>query len=233
MPWNRSSARNKAAVALALVGALQMPLAIANELHSGARMDRQALIDSAQDAKLEPGYAWSQPYCFRYHSQHPNLLILGDSIFDGWSGYLLRLFPRAVIDARVGRQFAGGIRQFRWLLQYPGIQRIKNIVVELGTNGAVTPQQVQQFMRLAGQREVVFVVPEVPRPWEREVQALYESLPETYSNVRLVYWNRISAPEGREIPADYWPGGVHPNWAGIQRLAEGLQAVLKSTEQRG
>ncbi|MCE5361316.1 MAG: hypothetical protein JJ714_10145, partial [Acidithiobacillus sp.] len=136
MPWKRWSARSRVAVAVALAGALQMPLAIANALHSGLRMDQQALLDSAQDAKLEPGYAWSQPYCFRYHTQHPNLLILGDSIFDGWSGYLLRLFPRAIIDAKVGRQFSGGIRQLRWLLQYPGVQRIKTIVVELGTNGA-------------------------------------------------------------------------------------------------
>lgn len=173
-------------------------------------------------------YAWNQPYCLRYRTQHPTLLILGDSIFDGWSGYLLHVFPKALVDARVSRQFSSAIPIYRSLLTYAGIRSIQTVVVELGTNGPVTPEQIAQFMQLAGpRRRVLFIVPEVPRAWETEVQSLYERLPEEYPNVRLVYWNRLSTlPDGQENPRYFWPDGVHPNWRGIQVLVQGLAQAL-------
>lgn len=212
---------------ISVLALLSSTPALASSTHSGWRMDQNAALAFRGDAILRPGYAWDNPFCLRYHSKRPNLLIIGDSIFDGWSGYLLHVFPRAIIDARVGRQFSAGISQYRWLLQYPGVRAIRTVVVELGTNGAVTANQVAAFMRLAGpERRVILVVPEVPRPWESEVQHLYESLPAQYPNIDLVYWNRISARGGKEIAAYYWRGGVHPNWLGIQALVNGLRQVV-------
>ncbi len=197
---------------------------------AGATSHRVAMERLAQNTQAapQPGYAWDQPYCLRYRSAHPNLLILGDSIFDGWSGYLLHVFPGALIDARVGRQFSSAIPIYRELLAYPGVQEIRTVVVELGTNGPVTPDQVAQFMALVGpDRRVVFIVPEVPRPWEQEVQSLYEQLPRVYPNLRLEYWNRLSElSDGQENRAYFWGDGVHPNWAGIQVLVSGLRQTL-------
>ena len=195
----------------------------------GATSNRVAMRRIVENLQVspQPGYAWTQPYCLRYRSAHPNLLILGDSIFDGWSGYLLHVFPKSFIDARVGRQFSSAIRIYQSLLVYTGIYSIQTVVVELGTNGPVTPQQIARFMKLAGNRRVIFIVPEVPRPWEREVQKLYEGLPDRYPNIRLEYWNRISTlPNGRENPAYFWGDGVHPNWIGIQALVAGLQEQI-------
>jgi hypothetical protein len=175
----------------------------------------------------KPGYAWDHPDCLRYITSRPKLLILGDSIFDGWSGYLLHVFPDAIIDARVSRQFSSAIPIYRRLLGYSGVRAINTIVVELGTNGPVTPEQIARFMRLADGRRVIFIVPQVPRPWANEVQTLYQSLPTQYPNVRLVYWNRLSAlPNGQENPAYFWGDGVHPNWMGIQVLVNGLSRAL-------
>lgn len=200
---------------------------------AGATTNQVAMRRIQQDLQVSPqaDYAWDKPSCRRYRSMHPDLLILGDSIFDGWSGYLLHTFPGALVDARVGRQFSSAIPIYQKLLSYTGVQAIRTIVVELGTNGAVTPAQVAQFMALAGpDRSVIFIVPEVPRPWEREVQTLYEGLPQKYPNVHLEYWNRISTlPGGQENPAYFWGDGVHPNWAGIQALVGGLVAVLGET----
>lgn len=187
-------------------------------------------IAQNREAAPQAGYAWDRPYCLRYRSRHPDLLILGDSIFDGWSGYLLRVFPRAVIDARVGRQFSSAIPVYRGLLRYPGIRSIQTVVVELGTNGPVYPRQIREFMALAGQRRVVFIVPQVPRPWAGEVQSLYSRLPGEYPNIRLEYWNRLSGVSGQENMAYFWGDGVHPNWQGIQVLVSGLQQVLESWE---
>jgi hypothetical protein len=181
----------------------------------------------------QPGYAWDHRHCLRYITPKPDLLILGDSIFDGWSGYLLHVFPRALIDARVGRQFSSAISIYRWLLGYSGVRAINTIVVELGTNGPVTPDQIARFMMLADGRRVIFIVPQVPRPWASEVQTLYQSLPSRYPNVRLVYWNRISdLPNGQENPAYFWGDGVHPNWMGIQVLVNGLSRALLAEENQ-
>lgn len=198
--------------------------------NAAATSETEALFRLSQDRNTAPNqdYAWTQPYCLRYFSSHPNLLIIGDSIFDGWSGYLLHVFPRALVDARVSRQFFQGILVYRNLLHYSDIRKTRTVVVELGTNGPVTARQVEQFMNLAGpNRRVIFIVPEVPRPWAYEVQKLYYSLPSRYPNLRLEYWNRISSlSDGKENPAYFWPDGVHPNWDGIEALVHGLQMTL-------
>lgn len=202
-------------------------IAAGNPYQSGIGMAEAAQRAAAQNRIEHPDYAWSQPYCLRYRSQEPNLLILGDSIFDGWSGYLLHVFPRAVVDAKVGRQFSTGVQDYARLRQYSGIRAIRTIVVELGTNGTVYPADVGRFMRMVGSRRVIFIVPEVPRPWEKEVQSLYEELPRYYPNVRLVYWNRLAQlPNGQENPRYFWGDGVHPNWSGIQVLVGSLQQAV-------
>ncbi len=199
-------------------------------VHAAATSFSDAMTRLSQNTQVAPraDYAWDQPFCLRYRTQNPSLLIIGDSIFDGWSGYLLHVFPRALVDARVSRQFSQGIRVYRHLLDYSGIRKIRTVVVELGTNGPVTQRQVAQFMNLVGPyRQVIFIVPEVPRPWAHEVQKLYSSLPSRYPNLRLEYWNRISSlPDGKENQAYFWPDGVHPNWNGIQVLVRGLQKTL-------
>ena len=212
------------------------PALAANAPHAGgATSHRVAMQRIAQDMAIAPklSYVWDRPYCLRYRSAHPDLLILGDSIFDGWSGYLLHVFPGAIVDARVGRQFASAIPIYQKLLAYPGVRAVRTVVVELGTNGPVTPEQVSQFLRLAGpKRRGVFIVPQVPRPWAHEVQSLYDRLPQRYPNVRLEYWNRLSTlPDGRENPAYFWGDGVHPSWAGIQVLVSGLRKVLQQEDR--
>jgi lysophospholipase L1-like esterase len=210
-------------------------LMVCTVAHAQRYLDREAIRDAQSDVRQQPGYAWDHFACLRCRSKHPDVLILGDSIFDGWSGYLLLVFPNAIIDAKVGRQFSGGITQYRSLLRYSGVRKIRTIVVELGTNGAVTHGQVARFMQLAGpERRVIFIVPEVPRPWEKEVQTLYAGLPTYYKNVRLVWWNRLSTTSsGQERAADFWPDGVHPNWTGIQAMVHGLQAIIWKGDHDG
>lgn len=170
---------------------------------------RPAFIRAVRKENL----AWPHKFCLRYQTKNPDLLIIGDSIFDGWSGYLLKVFPKAIVDAKVGRQFSQGVVDYQKLLQYPGIRDIRTIVIELGTNGPVTKSQVIRLMNLAGpNRHVVWITPFVPRPWQNEVLATCNWAKEMYpKNLFLVHWHRAA-----ERQSDwFFPDGVHPNSTGI------------------
>ncbi len=189
-------------------------------------LDRAAMLDMKQDISVAPatGYAWGQSHCLRYRVSQPNVLILGDSIFDGWSGYLLHVFPKAVVDARVGRQFSTGVTDYRNLLHYQGISRINTIVLELGTNGTVTKSQVQRMMRMAGNHRMVYwITPLVPRPWQAEVLRTAHWAAAHYKNIRLVRWHSFANGH----PNWFWSDGVHPNWDGIQHLVGLLKFSMK------
>jgi hypothetical protein len=185
-------------------------------------MNHAAKVDAAHDAIEQPSYAWTQSSCMRTASQSPNMLFLGDSIFDGWSGYLIHEFPGAFIDAEVGRQFSAAIPIYRSLMRYQGIQNIQTIIVELGTNGAVAPSQISQFMALAGNRQVIFIAPKVDRSWGPEVDHLYAALPRYYPNVRVMDWQSISV----DHPDYFWADGIHPNWRGIQAMVSHLKQMV-------
>ncbi len=216
-------------ILLVLMGPISCSVAQGERyLDYAARKDAQADLTSAP----QPQWVWTRNHTFRAKTTTPNMLIFGDSIFDGWSGYLLHIFPTAVINAKVGRQFSSAPRLYQALLRYPVISRINWIVIELGTNGPVTPNQIAQFMKLVGaQRQVIFIIPAVPRPWAPEVIGLYQSLPKYYPNIHLVPWNVLASnSEGKEKMKYFWGDGVHPNWKGIQVL---VQALKNQLQQQG
>lgn len=176
------------------------------------------------DHNWHADYVWGHSQCLSYTTNHPDLLILGDSIFDGWSGYLLHVFPGAVVDARVSRQFSTGVNDYQNLMQYEGIRRIRTIVVELGTNGPITKSQVRRFMAVAGSRTVIWITPSVPRPWQNEVlQTIYWAA-SIYPHIHLVHWHALAQGHSQWFRG----GGVHPNWSGIQQEVSALQKVVYS-----
>lgn len=187
-------------------------------------LDEAAQLDAHKDLSIspKPGYAWTKNYCYRHNTRHPNLLIIGDSIFDGWSGYLLHEFPRALIDAKVGRQFYSAIPLYDYWKRYPITRKVSRIVLELGTNGAVTPTEVMEFMKLAGKRYVYLITPSVPRPWQNEVLSVYHWAAKVYPNVRLVHFHKLAEGHLRW----FWPDQVHPNWRGIQEEVRALKESL-------
>lgn len=186
-------------------------------------LDRMALIDAYKDYAQapRPDYVLDANSVLRYplDGQAPQMIIIGDSILTGWSGYFAHVFPDAVIDGRVGRQFSS-ILPIWTSMQHHGLtQSATAVIVELGTNGYVNPDDMQRFLRMAGPRQVFLVVPEMPRPWEHEVQSLYIQIAAQHSNVHLVRWDLLS----KNQPSYYWTDMVHPNWTGIQVMVHAIQ----------
>ncbi len=181
-------------------------------------LDRAAIADAQLDQRSSLAHdVNTQPSIVRI-PRDPNMIILGDSIVDGWAGYFARIFPSAVIDARVGRQFAAAPGVLSRLFQIPPIRKVRAIVVELGTNGPVHIAQMASFLRVAGKRRIFLVVPFVPRPWAAEVASRYLALAQLDPRVVLVPWNRIATGH----PQWFWSDGVHPNAQGIRQLAHAI-----------
>ncbi len=199
--------------------------------HPAARaattLDQAALIDAHQDFNQSPrpGYVLDAESVNRPPTVSPTgIIIIGDSIITGWSGYVAHVFPNALINGRVGRQFSSALHIWAMMHVNHETDGVGYVVVELGTNGYVDPAQLAQFMSMVGHRQVFFVVPEVPRPWESEVQNLYFKLPSQYPNAHLVRWDLLS----QRHPNYFWTDLVHPNWAGIQIMVHAIaQQIIK------
>lgn len=211
---------------------LGMPVIAAAQAHTAERyLDRMALVDARNDFTQapKPSYVLDKNSVVRFSEDGPTgLIIIGDSILTGWSGYFAHVFPNAVIDGRVGRQFSSAIPIWEELQKTGLTRNVNYVILELGTNGTVTPQNMHTFLRLAGHRQILLVMPEMPRSWEKEVQHLYLHIAATHPNVHLVRWDLLS----RNHPGYFWVDRVHPNWRGIQvmvsAIAEELQQVIHS-----
>ncbi|MEY2341195.1 acyltransferase family protein [Acidithiobacillus sp. IBUN Pt1247-S3] len=151
---------------------------------------------------------------------HKKVLFITDSILLGWSGYVIHMVPNAILNGQVGRSFFRAQPVLQQMLADPGDGQIQYIVVELGSNGYVPWNDLEQFIQDVGPRKILLVIPAVPRPWENEVREMYLRAAAKYSNVRLLHWDDISKGHAGYFVADQ----VHLNWDGAQAL---MQAILR------
>ena len=123
---------------------------------------------------------------------------IGDSVMLGSEGALrFVLGDRFQLDAAVSRQFGDAV-DVAGLLATAG-QLGERVVVHLGTNGIIRPEQFDALMqRLAAVPRVLVLNTNVPRPWEVPVNELLAAAVPTYPNAVLVDWKALS--------------GAHPEW---------------------
>jgi hypothetical protein len=172
-----------------------------------------------------PGYLIGARSVTRQPTVPPaGVVVLGDSIATGWSGYIAHVLPNALISGQVGRQFSSAPQVWETLRAANETASVSDVVIELGTNGYVTPAQASQFISLVGHRNVFLIVPAVPRVWEHEVQALYLQLPSEYPNVHLIRWDLLSANHPNYFGRDK----VHPNWTGIQVMVTAIAQAIET-----
>ncbi|WP_051350992.1 acyltransferase family protein [Sulfobacillus thermosulfidooxidans] len=152
---------------------------------------------------------------------------IGDSIMIDATPYLRQLLPGIVISAQIGRQFIQApaviaqLRQDGLLGHY--------VIVELGTNGPFTLQQLDALIASLGHRQIIFVNTRVPRPWQNIVNStLAQGAQQFPGHVHIVNWYQASAGKS----SYFYPDGVHLNPQGAAYYASLIAHTVKMLEER-
>ena len=100
-------------------------------------------------------------------------------------------------NAEVGRRFSAGVRVVKRLAKHGKLPR--NVVVHLGTNGPVDPDDCEALSGHAAKRQVYLVNVRVPRDWEDDVNATLRACARDHARVHHLNWWKKS---GRHL--DEW-----------------------------
>ncbi|TGD17656.1 acyltransferase family protein [Levilactobacillus suantsaiihabitans] len=195
--------------------------AAAKKKNAAAVKKQKALAKQASKAKHDKAVAFSKMSAAnqktaKYYfltadelltSQQTPLTAVGDSVLLDDSGDLQNVFPGAIVDGAVGRQ-ADAVPGILNSLSQRG-QLAKNVLVNIGTNGYVTPDQADQIVHAIGpDRQIFWVTAHVPtREWQNSVNSRIAKTADKYKNVHVIDWYAEAKDHTSWFVSDH----VHPN----------------------
>ncbi len=140
---------------------------------------------------------------------------VGDSVLLDAQPQLAADVPGIRVDGVVSRQFEAGIAVVQADRVAGTLGRV--LVVELGSNGPIAPDDVDAVVTAAaGVTRIVFVTVCVPRPWAVPDNAVLAAGVARHTDVAvLADWNALASPHPEWFTADQ----VHLNPAGAVALA--------------
>lgn len=135
---------------------------------------------------------------------------VGDSIMADTSDDLQEVFPNAYISAKVGRQVWQATSLLKQLAAQGNLS--SNVLINLGTNGAFTTQQLKTIVSVVGsKREIFWVNVHVPtQNWESTVNKTIANSAKRYKNIHVIDWYDASLKQTGWFYGDH----VHPNIEG-------------------
>ncbi|MBU7227633.1 acyltransferase family protein [Staphylococcus pseudintermedius] len=158
----------------------------------------------------------------KYASWKP--LLIGDSVMVDIGDDFRSFVPKADINGKVGRQLVEATSLAK--RQYQSYRDKNDIVVlELGTNGDFTEEQLNSLLEQFGEADIYLVNTRVPRSYESHVNQVLAKAAKKRANVTLVDWYSRS-----ENHTEYFaPDGIHLQPAGVRALTNSIiQAIEKN-----
>src|SRR5262245_7992580 len=152
----------------------------------------------------------------------PTVTAIGDSVMLGAVDALVQTIgpDRTLIDAEESRQFSAGVDRIE---QYKNEGKLgDDVVVQLGTNGTIDPDEFDRMMRLLKGHKVIIVNAKVPRAWEDQVNQVLADGVKRYKNAVLIDWHTI----GGDHPEYFYDDGLHLRPEGAQAYAQLVLAKL-------
>ncbi|MDF0285128.1 acyltransferase family protein [Staphylococcus pseudintermedius] len=158
----------------------------------------------------------------KYASWKP--LLIGDSVMVDIGDDFRSFVPKADINGKVGRQLVEATSLAK--RQYQSYRDKNDIVVlELGTNGDFTEEQLNSLLEQFGEADIYLVNTRVPRSYESHVNQVLAKAAKKRANVTLVDWYSRS-----ENHTEYFaPDGIHLQPPGVRALTNSIiQAIEKN-----
>jgi hypothetical protein len=145
----------------------------------------------------------------------PRVTAIGDSVMLGAATQLADTIgpDRVTVDAAESRQFSAGVDTIQ---QYHDDGELgSDVVVQLGTNGTINPDDFNRMMDMLKGRKVILLNAKVPRPWEDQVNSTLADGASRY-NATLIDWHNIAS----QHPEFFWDDGIHLRPEGAQFYAQ-------------
>ncbi|MDQ2826171.1 MAG: acetyltransferase, partial [Actinomycetota bacterium] len=135
---------------------------------------------------------------------------IGESVLLEAKASLEADFDGAVVDAVVGRQFPESLAAARRLKADGQIG--DEVLVQVGSNGVVDPDQFDELLGVVGDARVVVVNVKVPRPWEGPNNETLAAAVRKRPGAVLLDWHAL----GSAHPEAFGDDGVHLTPAGLR-----------------
>lgn len=151
-----------------------------------------------------------------------NVTAIGDSVMLDVAHYMTQTMPGITIDGRVGRQMTEApavVQQLR-----SGGHLGSTVILELGTNGSFTREQLEDLLdELGSAKKIVMVNTRVPRSWESIVNDTINAVAAEDPRITVVDWYSASKGQNSFFATD----GVHVNPAGAKVFATMVAKAVK------
>lgn len=117
---------------------------------------------------------------------------IGDSVMADAANSIQELMSQAYVDAKVGRQGSEAPAVISQLKSDGHLN--KNVVLNLGTNGAMTKETVNEILSGIGpNRQVYWLTAHVPtKPWQQTVNREIKAAAKKHKNVHVIDWSAES-----------------------------------------
>jgi len=117
---------------------------------------------------------------------------IGDSVMADASQDIQEIMPHAYVDAEVGRQGSATPAVIKDLKAKGQLQ--KNVILNLGTNGAMDSQTINDILTAIGKDlQVFWFTPNVPKcDWEQTVCDQIKQAAKQNANVHVIDWNQAA-----------------------------------------
>ncbi|UXR78861.1 MULTISPECIES: acyltransferase family protein [unclassified Staphylococcus] len=153
-------------------------------------------------------------------------LLIGDSVMVDIGDTFKEQVPNASINGLIGRQLVQAIPLIRE--DYPDYREKDDMVVlQLGTNGDFTDEQLDTLLDLLGESQIYLVNTSVPRDYQAHVNELFKQAAKDRDNVHLVDWHARS--QGH---TEYFaPDGIHLEADGVKALIDEIIKTIKTHQK--
>ena len=146
-------------------------------------------------------------------AQEP-VTFVGDSILLAAADKIQEIFPKSIIDGKIGRQLYSSPATLQELISKD--KMANRVVTLLGTNGTFSQKQLDEYIRTLGDRELYFVTIFAPVKWNNEVNQQLQEAKTRHANVHIIDWYEFAKNHAEWFYEDK----IHPNTQGAEELAQ-------------